>query len=147
METKPIRRPEFDPMRMLREIDHDFPAWPWNAFRRTKSGTGWLPSVDVYDEDGSVVVKAEVPGMTKDDIKVRVEDDNLVIEGERKSETEKKEKDYYFCEREYGSFYRRIPLPAAVDSAKTEATVKDGVLTVRAPRTIPVPKAHTIAVN
>jgi HSP20 family protein len=148
MQLTQFRRRDLDPLRMIRDLERDFPRWPWAGWPFEKGGKeGWSPSVDVYDEDGAVVVKAEVPGLSKDEVHVKVEAECLIIEGERRTETEKKDKDYYFCEREYGSFYRRIPLPARVDAAKAEAHVKDGVLTVKVPRAEPAPEAKQIPIT
>jgi HSP20 family protein len=148
MQLTPFRRPELDPGRFFRDIERDFGHWPWAGWPFKSNGDGaWMPSVDVFEEGSSIIVKAELPGMTSDQVKLSVEEDSLVIQGERKSETEKKEKDYYYSERQYGSFYRRVPLPAPVDEAKAEATMKDGVLTVKAPRREPAPAAKTIPIT
>jgi HSP20 family protein len=148
MQLTPFRRPDLDPARFFRDLEHDFGRFPWAGWPFKSNGdTAWMPSVDVFEEGDSIVVKAELPGMTTDQVKLSVEDDCLVIEGERKSETEKKEKDYYYSERQYGSFYRRVPLPAPVDDTKAEATMKDGVLTLKAPRREPAPAAKAIPIT
>jgi len=94
-----------------------------------------LPAMDVYDRKDHIVVKAEVPGIDKKNIKVRVEGNILSIRGETKKEREAKKKDYYCCERAYGSFYRTIPLPVAVEKEKVKASYKDGILTIELPKT------------
>ena len=96
--------------------------------------TTWMPSVDVYEKDGNVVVKAELPGMKKEDIDITLDQGDLVIRGERKAESEVKEQDYYRLERCYGSFYRRIPLPFEVKPDQITASYTDGVLEVRIPK-------------
>ena len=89
-----------------------------------------MPAVDVFEKEDRFVVKAELPGMKEEDIDVSVIGDTLSIRGEKKTETEVKEKDYYRSERSYGSFYRSIRLPSGVDADKVEASFEDGVLEV-----------------
>jgi len=93
-----------------------------------------FPAMDVYDRKDHIVVKAEVPGIDKKNIKVRVEGNILSIRGETKKEQEVKKKEYYCCERAYGSFYRTIPLPGAVEKEKVKASYKDGILTIELPK-------------
>ncbi len=96
-------------------------------------GAVWVPQMDVYEKDGKLVVKAELPGMKKEDVEVTVEEGDLVIKGERKTESEVKQEDYYRSERSYGSFYRRVPLPEGVDPEKATATYADGILEIDVP--------------
>lgn len=114
-------------------------AWPrW--WRRERS---WFPRgdfiqapvVDVMDEKDEIVVKAELPGLAKEDVEVELRDSALTIKGEKKREKEIKEAHYYRSEREYGSVYRSIELPVAVKTEGVKATFKDGVLEVRLPKT------------
>ena len=95
----------------------------------------WSPRIEILERDGRCVVRAELPGMTKDDIKVEVTDEMLTIQGQRKQEKEEKREGYYYGERAYGSFYRAIPLPEGTDPAKATAEIHNGVLevTVTAP--------------
>ncbi|MGE0283871.1 MAG: Hsp20/alpha crystallin family protein [Rhizobiaceae bacterium] len=97
-------------------------------------GGAW-PTADVSETDKAVEVVVELPGMDEKDIDVTVTDDVLTIRGEKKSETEKKEKGYFVSERNFGSFHRSIPLPAGVDTDKVDARFKKGVLTVTLPKT------------
>jgi HSP20 family protein len=92
-----------------------------------------VPPVDVYEEAGSVVVKAEIPGMKKEEIEVRVSGDALTISGKKEKEEKVERKDYRRFERAAGAFSRTITLPAEVESEKVTASYKDGVLEVRAP--------------
>jgi len=94
----------------------------------------WSPAIDVYDSKDNVMVKADIPGMKKDEIEVSVHGDTLIIKGEKKQEKEVKEKDYVRTERFYGSFNRAISLPAAVDASKVNATYKNGVLELVLPK-------------
>jgi HSP20 family protein len=111
---------------------------------------GWSPSADVFEKEGALVVKTELPGVNKDDISVTVENGDLVIKGERKSEEEVKEENFYRMERFSGTFYRRFPLPEGVDESQIGAEYKDGVLEVRVPRPTGVeeaPEAKKITVQ
>jgi HSP20 family protein len=107
---------------------------PWFRPFRTLA---WAPRMDVFEKDNAIVVKAELPGLTRDDVTVQVEGDDLIIRGERKTESEVKEEDYVRSERMYGSFYRRMRLPAGVTHEQIQANIKDGVLEVRIPSPTP----------
>jgi HSP20 family protein len=93
----------------------------------------WSPQVEVFERGGQLVVRADLPGMTKDDINVEVADDAIVIRGERRSEREENEEGYYRSERSYGSFYRRIPLPEGVNAENANATFRNGMLEITMP--------------
>jgi HSP20 family protein len=93
------------------------------------------PSLDVFEEKEDIVVKADLPGMNKDEIEVTVAGDVVTIKGEKKKEEEVKEKDYYRRERSYGSFVRSVELPSEVKSDQIKASFKDGVLEIRMPKT------------
>jgi HSP20 family protein len=101
--------------------------------RMALAPTTWSPSVDVYEKDNTLMVKAELPGVKKEDIAITLDQGDLLIRGERKAEHEVKEEQYYRMERSYGSFYRRIPLPSGVKADQIKATFNDGVLEVRIP--------------
>jgi HSP20 family protein len=108
----------------------------------------WAPRIDVYQKSGALIVKAEVPGMKKEDIKVEMDDGDLVVSGERKSESEVREEDYYRVERAYGSFYRRLQIPFEVKTEQIKANYKDGVLEIEIPKPAQVtPPAKRIAVG
>lgn len=93
------------------------------------------PSVDIFEDKDDVVVKAEIPGIKKDDLDVKLEEDTITISGEKKTEEKVEKKDYYRLERSYGSFCRSFRLPTEVQTDKAKATFKDGVLEVRVPKT------------
>ena len=93
------------------------------------------PAVEISEEKDQVIVKAEIPGLKKEDLQVNLSNSLLTIRGERKQEEEKKGKGYYYSERSYGSFSRSIQLPAEVRSDKVSASFKDGVLEIRLPKT------------
>ena len=92
------------------------------------------PSVDIFENDNEVVVKAEMPGMEAKDIDVRLENNVLTLKGERTFEKETKEENYHRIEREYGTFTRSFALPGAVTGEKVTAEYKDGVLKVVLPK-------------
>jgi HSP20 family protein len=94
----------------------------------------WVPIVDIEESNGNIVVKAEIPGMEKDEIKVSVRDNMLTISGERKQEIETKDKTFHRIERSYGKFSRTITLPSEVDADKVKAAYKDGVLNIILPK-------------
>lgn len=94
----------------------------------------WSPLVDITEDDKEYLIKAEIPEMKKEDIKVNVNEDVLTISGERKYEKEEKGKKYHRVERAYGSFMRSFTLPEDADAAKVSAEYKDGVLKVHLPK-------------
>ena len=95
---------------------------------------GWIPAVDIYETEGhDLVVKAELPDLTREDIEVTVENNTLTIRGERKLPGDVKEEQFRRVERQYGTFSRSFTLPNTVDSSKVSAEYKNGVLTVKLP--------------
>jgi HSP20 family protein len=108
--------------------------WPARWFRPDIEAIS-APAVDLYEEKDDIVVKAELPGMNKDDVEVNLSDHTLTIKGEKKHEEEIKEENYYRSERSYGSFLRTLELPKDVHSEKVKASFKNGVLEVRLPKT------------
>ena len=125
-----------DVFRDLIDVRDTFDRFFSNIFpaKRTSPASVWVPAIEMYDKKDKIIVKAEVPGVDKKDIKLTVEDDVLTISGETKREEETKESDYYSCERVYGAFSRSIALPTAADREKVKATLKDGILTVELPK-------------
>jgi HSP20 family protein len=117
----------------------------------------WTPSVEVFERDNNLVVRAELPGLDKDDVRVELTDDGLVIEGERRREREERLEGGYRSEIEYGHFYRLIPLPEGVNIDQAQARMNNGVLDIAIPiaearrprRSIPVEtgaeQARTVA--
>jgi HSP20 family protein len=94
----------------------------------------WMPPVDIRETDEALVLNAEIPGLSKEDIEITVEQNVLTISGERRFEKDVKEESYHRRERVYGRFSRAFSLPANVQAAKVDATVKDGLLTVVLPK-------------
>jgi len=103
---------------------------PWWELVPTQRAELWEPKVDMFERGGRVIVRADLPGLTKNDIRVEVTGDALTIEGERHEEKEENEGNYYHSERSYGSFFRWIPIPEGVDAKSVDANFKDGVLEV-----------------
>jgi HSP20 family protein len=133
-----------DPFSILRqmtaELDRAFtePFWParhWSTLQSSQPGeaTGWSPKVDVFERDGRMVTRADLPGVKKEDVTVEVTDGHLALSGERRHEMEEKNDHIYRTEREYGSFYRVVPLPEGVKTEDIKATFADGVLEVSVP--------------
>ena len=96
-------------------------------------GGTWAPAVDIYHHDGSIVLKAEVPGMDPKDVDIRVENNVLTLRGERKLDSDVKKENYHRVERAYGTFTRSFTLPSVVDTEKIKAEYRDGVLRVSLP--------------
>jgi HSP20 family protein len=127
-----------------------------DAFRGTRTGGEddwalggtWAPAVDIFEQDGSIVLKAELPGVDPKDVDVRVENNVLTLRGERKFESEVKREQYHRVERAYGSFSRSFTLPNVVDTEHIKAEYKDGVLRVNLPQKEEAkPKQISIAVT
>lgn len=108
-------------------------------FRKEFAKVDWVPKVEVLQHNDQMTVRAELPGLTRDDVKVEFTDEALTISGERKEEKEEKREGFYRSERSYGSFYRRLPLPEGVDPEKVTATFNNGVLeiTMQTPKVEP----------
>lgn len=97
-------------------------------------GGTWAPSVDIFEQDGNIVLKAELPGMDAKDVEIHVENNVLTLRGERKLDNEVKRESYHRVERSYGSFARSFTLPNVVDTERIKADYKDGVLRVTLPK-------------
>jgi HSP20 family protein len=145
METKPVKSepkgltlfegtfafPLF--RRLSRELDELFGRFgverpffePWT--------TAWAPDVEMFERGGELVIRADIPGMRREDVTIEVTDEEITLRGERKEEKEEKREGFYRAERAYGSFSRTLPLPEGVTADKAKATVKDGVLEVTMP--------------
>ena len=127
-------------------LDAFWPSMRWPAFEADTRA--WSPTIDVFEKDNRFVTRVDLPGLKKEDVKVEVTESHLTISGERKREVEEKKKDFYRSEREYGSFYRAVPLPEGVKVEDVKATFADGVLEVSVP--LPVraeAKARTVEIQ
>ena len=109
------------------------PSW-WPRLRMPEMEEV-APKVDIFEEGDNFVVKAEIPGMKKEEIEVNLTDDMVIISGEKKKEEKVEKKDYYRLERSFGSFSRSFRLPKAVQNDKAKAVFKDGVLELKVPKT------------
>ncbi len=108
----------------------------------------WAPSVDIFETDNELVLKADIPGVDQKDIDIRLENGTLSLKGERKFEREEKNKGFHWLERSYGSFVRYFTVPETVDSENVKADFQNGVLTVTLPKKeIAKPKAIKVQVN
>ncbi len=107
----------------------------WNPTPSEATGNrAWMPAVDIREEADALVLTAELPGLTKDQVDVTLENNVLTIAGERKFDNEQLEATYHRIERSYGAFSRSFTLPSTVHTDKVDATFTDGVLTVRLPK-------------
>jgi HSP20 family protein len=147
-----LKTPETgNPFQMMRRFTRDmerlfedfggfnFPTFfqtDFAPFRMELDNGAWMPQIEVLQNNGQFKVRADLPGVTKDDVKVEVTDEFLTISGERKEEKEEKQEGFYRSERSYGSFYRQIPLPEGAKTENAAATFQSGVLEI----TIPAPQ-------
>lgn len=127
--------------RMQREMTRVFGQAGIDGSRRSGDvlSTAWIPATEIAYRDGNLIVSAELPGLTENDVKVEVNDDFLIIRGERKMEQQENEGDVRRTERRYGEFYRAIALPEGADAQNARAEFRNGVLQV----TIPVPEQQS----
>ncbi len=130
-----------DPFTLLRqmtsELDRAFDDW--QLFKtplvagRTSDAVSWSPKIDVIERNNRMVTRVDLPGMTKKDVSVEVKDGFLTLSGERKRESEETKDNWFRSEREYGRFYRAVPLPEGVKASEVKAAFADGVLEVSFP--------------
>ncbi|HEU4710067.1 MAG TPA: Hsp20/alpha crystallin family protein [Pyrinomonadaceae bacterium] len=149
-----LKTPEtVNPFQMMRRFTQDmerlfedfqgftFPTFfktDFAPFRMEFDNVEWVPQIEVLHNNGKFMVRADLPGLTKDDVTIEVTDDVLTLFGERKAEKEEKREGFYRSERTYGSFYRQIPLPEGAKTENAAATFNNGVLEI----TIPAPKVE-----
>jgi HSP20 family protein len=147
----------WDPMREMEELSdrltRAFSGRPWMTRSPVAEGRealtvpDWAPMVDITETDNEYLIKAELPEVKREDVKVSVEDGVLTFAGERKQEKEEKGKKFHRVERFYGSFLRTFTVPDNVDEAKVKAEFKDGILNVHLPKTeMAKPKAIEVKV-
>jgi HSP20 family protein len=118
------------------------PRWPFALSRRLGAGRtdvspeAWAPAVEVFQRGDRLIIRADLPGLSKEDLHVEVADDTVTIRGERRQEHEERRDNYFHSERSYGSFFRKILLPDGVQAEKAEASFRDRVLEI----TMPAPR-------
>lgn len=127
---------KWDPFKELEDVSTRLnrlfgrPTLPAESDREMLSMSDWMPSVDISESDNAYLVKAEIPGVDKNDVKVTIEDGMLTLQGERKQEKEESGKKYHRIERSYGCFMRSFRLPDDADESATKAEFKDGMLNI-----------------
>ena len=142
-------REYFEPFRMMErmadEMDRVFGdvfgrGWltprvgrSWLRSPLSRDLEGWVPDIEAFHRNHEFVVRADLPGLTKNDIKVDITDDRIIVQGERKHEHVEEQRGVYRSERGYGSFYREIPLPEGTMTDQAKASFKDGVLEITMP--------------
>lgn len=138
---KPIRPRSTFPLGGVEDwfenVRKPFSLLPWPALTPFRFGGAEFggPSVDMFEhDDAGLIVHAELPGMTRADVEVTIDNDLITISGEKKLETKVDRDDYYRAECEYGTFNRRLVLPEGLNAEKAEAAFKEGVLTIKVPR-------------
>jgi HSP20 family protein len=141
------------PIKEMEDLENRLARFFGLAHARTTPGgqelmtvAEWAPSVDISEDDKEWLVKADLPEVKKEDVKVTVENGMLTVTGERKFEKEEKDKKYHRIERSYGNFFRSFMLPEGADGAKVSADFKDGVLKVHLPKN-EKPKAKAVEVK
>lgn len=144
----------WDPFKEIEEIEKRLSTWLSHpATRRDRDKEAltvaeWSPLVDIAEDEKEYIIKAEVPEMRKEDIKISVQDDVLSVSGDRKYEKEETGKKYHRVERAYGSFMRSFTLPEDADGSKVNAEYKDGVLKIHLPKSEKAkPKAIEVKVS
>jgi HSP20 family protein len=141
---------KWDPFRELEDVSNRLNRIFGRASSRTESSremlgmADWTPSVDISETDTAYLIKGEIPGVKKEDVKVTIQDGMLTIQGERKMEKEEKDKKFHRIERSYGSFVRSFRVPEDADENQVKAEFKDGMINVTLTKSA---KAKTKAVN
>ena len=139
-DLEPIRPSTWlSPFGRMEDVMEDFMRRPfgrslWANMPRTMEEVEMSPSVDIYEEGDNIVLKSELPGMSKEDLDINLTDDTITISGEKKKEEKIEKKNYYRLERSFGSFKRSFALPSDVKSDKAKASFKDGILQVTIPK-------------
>jgi len=141
--------PNFGRLTSLRdEIDRLFESPLAELARSSQLLSGWTPALDIFEDKDNVIVKAELPGMKREEIQVSLHDGSLSISGERKSESKHEDAEVYRAERFVGRFQRTVSLPTPVAADKVKAQYKDGIRTVTLPKTEEAkPRQIEVSVN
>ena len=126
--------PFHDISKMHGEMDRLFSSFWTKSDRDLSKGIEWTPAVDIYEERDEIIVKAEIPGVRKEDVSLSLMEDTLTIKGERKYQREEKRENYVWMEGSYGTFTRVLQLPRPVKSESAKAEYKDGILKIVLPK-------------
>ena len=143
---------KWDPFKELEDMSNRLNRIFGRPSVRTETGremlavADWTPSADVSETDAAYLIKAEIPGVNKEDVKVTVQDGTLTLQGERKMEKEEKGKKFHRIERSYGSFLRSFRIPEDADENSVKAEFKDGILNVTIAKTSKANKNKAIDV-
>ncbi len=144
-----VRRDPFRELNLLRsQMDRIFEDLVGRSDKEEWGKASWYPPVDIYETEGDIVLKAEIPGVDQKDMEIKVEDDTLILRGEKKVERDTKTENFLRAERAYGAFQRSFALPQTVDRENIKASLKKGVLTLILPKKEEVkPKQISIQVE
>ena len=129
---------KYNPFRELRTMQDQMNrmldmAWNREFGEELKEGV-WQPPVDIYEDEHSVIIKAEVPDVEQKDLEVKIENGTLTLRGERKHSSDIRKENYYRVERYFGQFQRSFSLPQTIDQDKVQATCDKGILTITLPK-------------
>jgi HSP20 family protein len=127
-------RPMGDMVSMQDEMNRTLEDLWRRALTRSGAGAGWIPPVDLLENENEFKLVAELPGMSRDDVKISLTDNILTLRGEKKAQSEETEQNWHHVERSYGTFERTFHLTNAVDASKVKAKFDNGVLTVQLPK-------------
>jgi HSP20 family protein len=130
---------KYDPFRELRSLQDEMNRLfmtnlPRSIVQEDLATGGWSPSVDIYEGENEIVLEAELPGMSRDDFEVSIENNVITLKGKREFQKNQEGDNYHRVERSYGSFTRSFSLPRSVSAENTKADFKNGVLTVSLPK-------------
>ena len=139
-----------DPFGVLRQMSAEFDRLfsdPFARWPEALRGAAFVPEIDMFEKDGRLVTKVDLPGVKKEDVTIEIAEGGLIVSGERKTEIEEKKEGFYRCEREFGTFSRTIPLPKGVKLEGVKATFADGVLEVSMPLPAAAAPAQRIEID
>jgi len=133
--------------RLTRELDELFGHLPFERPMFEPKAAFWAPEIEMFTKDQMLHVRADLPGLKKEDVTVEVTDENVTIRGERRKEKEEKGEGFYRTERSYGTFYRVLALPEGVKTETAKAEVRDGVLEITMPMAKIEEKKRTLEIT
>jgi len=137
---------KWEPLREIEDLFGHSLAWPLGRAQSMLGLGDWNPRVDISESNGSYIIKADIPGVAKEDLKVTLDNGVLTIQGERKQDKEEENKRFHRIERFYGSFSRSFSLPEDADAKDLKATAQEGQLVVSVPRKAAAASAEAVQV-